>query len=515
MQKLNRFFYVLCEIACVVLAVVMAFFTATNNSPLFLEIGADNAIFLTVGKAITQGWVPYVDIVENKGPVLFLLNALPQFFMEGTLGVFIIEALMMVGATLLLLNMARKMQGEKRSALCAVAPVGAYFATLTNAINSGNFGEEYNLFLLVVGLWALVRAVTGAKKRQWVSPFLLGLSTATIALIKVSDAPASCVIILFYLIWMALEKRPFWKDFFACVAGIALITVPVLIYLGVNGAIGPMFEEYILSNFSHVGGAEELGFLEARIAMIAKGDFYANNSLQPVWGCLIAAAIALVCWLIGGRQKEGHPLLMIVFAVVFSLTLFADAYVSLTGYGQHLIPQSAGHAVNALVALTAVYRLIAQKTEALSIPLGVVGILTAYLLINSSIFSFAPKPYADSEAMAEETAFQLEFYDYFDLEAEETVFCIGVPRRFYVYNDVLPAYKCINLVNYILNNVGENRAEDFEAYLMENPITWLVVQGNLEVYRGILTDETLDYIYENYILYTTDEQEKRELYQLI
>lgn len=515
MQKLNRFFYVLCEIACVLLAVMMAFFIATNNSPLFLEIGADNAIFLTVGKAITQGWVPYVDIVENKGPVLFLLNALPQFFMDGTLGVFILEALMMVGATLLILNMARKIQGDRKSALCAVAPVGLYFATLTNSINSGNFGEEYNLFLLVVGLWALVRAVTGAKKRHWVSPFLLGLSTAAIALIKVSDVPASCVIILFYLIWMGLEKRNFWKDFFACIAGMAVVAVPVFVYLGVNGAIEPMFEEYILSNFSHVGGAEELGFVEARLAMIAKGDAYAKTSYAPVIGAVIAAAVAIVCWLLGGRKSEGHPLLMAAFVVVFNLALFADTYVSLTGYGQHLIPLSVGHGVNALVALCAIYRLIAAKTEAFSIPLGLIGILLAYLMISNSIFSFQPKAYADSEKMLEETEYQQEFFDYFDLEAEETVFCIGVPRRFYVYNDVLPAYKCINLVNYILNNVGANRAEDFEAYLMENPITWLVVQGNLEVYRGILTDETLDFIYENYILYTTDESETRELYQLI
>lgn len=516
MQKLNRCFYVLCEIACIALAVVMAFFIATNNSPLFLEIGADNAIFLTVGKAITQGWVPYVDIVENKGPVLFLLNALPQFFMDGTLGVFIIEALMMVGATLLILNMARKLQGEKKSALCAVAPVGAYFATLTNSINSGNFGEEYNLFLLVVGLWALVRALTGAKKRQWASPFLMGLATATIALIKVSDAPASCVIILFYLIWMALEKRSFWKDFFAFVAGAALISVPVFIYLGVNGAIGPMFEEYILSNFSHVGGAEELGFVEARLAMIAEGNYYVKMSVEPLYGTLIAAVIALVCWLLGGREKEGHPLLLICFAVVFSCACFADAYVSLTGYGQHLIPLSAAHAMNALLATCAVYRLISRKTDAFSIPMGLLGILVAVLLINHfSIFSFQPKPYADSEQMQQEADYQREFYDYFDLEAEETVFCIGVPRRFYVYNDVLPAYKCINLVNYIYNNVGENRAEDFEAYLMENSITWLVVEGTLERYRGILTDGTIDFINENYILYTTDESETRELYQLI
>ena len=515
MQKLNRFFYVLCEIACVLLAVMMAFFIATNNSPLFLEIGGDNAIFLTVGKAIAMGKVPYVDIVENKGPVLFLLNALPQFFMEGTLGVFIIEALMMVGATLLLLSATRKWQGEKRSALCSVAAVGVYFATLTNTINSGNFGEEYNLFLLVVALWVLVRAVTGAQKRQWVSPFLLGLSFAAIALIKISDVPACGVIILFYLIWMAMEKRGFWKDFFACIAGMALIVVPVFVYLGINGAIGAMFEEYILSNFSHVGGAEELGFVEARLAMITAGDIYATTSYAPVIGSLIAATVAVVCWLMVGRKKEGHPLLMAAFAVVFSLALCADTYVSLTGYGQHLIPLSVGHAVNALVALGAIYRLISSKTEALSIPLGLVGILVAYLLINNSIFSFAPKPYVQSEKWEEEVAYHQEFLDYFDLEAEETVFCIGVPRRFYVDNDVLPAYKCMNLVNYILNHVGANRAEDFEAYLMENPITWLVVQGNLELYRGILTDETIDYINENYIFYTSDEQEKRELYQLI
>ncbi len=513
MQKLNRFFYVLCEIACVGLAVMMAFFIATNNSPLFLEIGADNAIFLTVGKAISMGKVPYVDIVENKGPLLFLLNALPQFFMEGTLGVFILEALMMVGATLLLLHIARMLQGEKRSALCAVAPVGLYFATLTGTINSGNFGEEYNLFFLVVGLWALVRAVTGTKKRQWASPFLLGLATACIALIKVSDVPAACILILFYLIWMALEKRGFWKDCAACIAGIAFIAVPVFAYLAVNGAVGAMFEEYILSNFSHVGG-EELGFFEARAAMIAQGGDFVEISVQPIIGSLLSAAIALVCWLIGGRQKEGHPLLMICFAVVFSCVLFADTYVSLTGYGQHLIPLSVGHAVNALVALCAVWRLFSSKLEALSIPMGILGIVIAYLAINNSIFSFQPKPYADSEAMQQETDYQREFYDYMDPE-EETVFCIGVPRRFYVYNDMLPAYKCINLVNYILNNVGENRAEDFEAYLMENPIYWLVVQGNLEVYRGILTDETLDFIYENYELYTVDETETRELYRLI
>ncbi len=51
--------------------------------------------------------MPYVDLVENKGPLLFLLNGLPQFLVSGTVGTFILEALMAVGACLLILRSVR------------------------------------------------------------------------------------------------------------------------------------------------------------------------------------------------------------------------------------------------------------------------------------------------------------------------------------------------------------------------------------------------------------------------
>ena len=88
MQKLNRTLCILLEIACVVMAAVLVLFMATSNSPLYRAAGSNSSIFLTVGKAITMGWTPYVDIVENKGPLLFFINALHRFFWNTRLASF-------------------------------------------------------------------------------------------------------------------------------------------------------------------------------------------------------------------------------------------------------------------------------------------------------------------------------------------------------------------------------------------------------------------------------------------
>lgn len=39
-------------------------------------LGGDSAIFQVVGKYWTQGYLPYVDLFDHKGPLLFLINAI-------------------------------------------------------------------------------------------------------------------------------------------------------------------------------------------------------------------------------------------------------------------------------------------------------------------------------------------------------------------------------------------------------------------------------------------------------
>ena len=77
------------------LALGFCLILAYSNTPLGPAIGSDNAIYLTMGTAIAQGYAPYTEVFDHKGPLLFLLQALPQAVAGGysTLAVFVMEAL--------------------------------------------------------------------------------------------------------------------------------------------------------------------------------------------------------------------------------------------------------------------------------------------------------------------------------------------------------------------------------------------------------------------------------------
>ena len=53
----------------------VALFTE-STSPLFSGWGYDSAMFQTMGKYWAEGYLPYVDLYDHKGPMIFFLNAL-------------------------------------------------------------------------------------------------------------------------------------------------------------------------------------------------------------------------------------------------------------------------------------------------------------------------------------------------------------------------------------------------------------------------------------------------------
>ena len=65
------------------LAAVFVLFFGECNTPLGPRVGSDNAMYLTMGTALANGYAPYSDIFDHKGPLLFLLQMLPQLFNGG------------------------------------------------------------------------------------------------------------------------------------------------------------------------------------------------------------------------------------------------------------------------------------------------------------------------------------------------------------------------------------------------------------------------------------------------
>lgn len=206
----------------------------------------------------------------------------------------------------------------------------------------------------------MIHAYTGQTRGAGARPFLLGLATAAIALIKISDIPGLGVMVLFYIGYAVRARRCLWKDALRYLAGMAVLAVPVLGYLGAVGALGAMFEEYILNNFVHVASAKDAGFWEIRRYLIENG--YGWESLKPV---LLMAGAVIVRLLIyrGEPERFKREKGLLACAATVAVANMLAAYVSGTGFEQHLAMGDCTLLMACLLALSAVLDRLNRKVR--------------------------------------------------------------------------------------------------------------------------------------------------------
>ena len=180
--------HVVAEAVCLTVVLVWALSAFPCTNPAYETVGADSGIFLCMGSGIVQGYTPYVEITENKGPLFFLMMAIPQRIVEGTAGVYVLEVLFALGNCALLMLMARWLMGERRNILC----VAACIPVLLRVCGQHLHCEEFNFLFMLLGFAVMIHAYTGQTRGAGARPFLLGLATAAIALIKISDIPGLC-----------------------------------------------------------------------------------------------------------------------------------------------------------------------------------------------------------------------------------------------------------------------------------------------------------------------------------
>ena len=498
--------HVVAEAVCLTVVLVWALSAFPCTNPAYETVGADSGIFLCMGRGIVQGYTPYVEITENKGPLFFLMMAIPQRIVEGTAGVYVLEVLFALGNCALLMLMARWLMGERRNILC----VAACIPVLLRVCGQHLHCEEFNFLFMLLGFAVMIHAYTGQTRGAGARPFLLGLATAAIALIKISDIPGLGVMVLFYIGYAVRARRCLWKDALRYLAGMAVLAVPVLGYLGAVGALGAMFEEYILNNFVHVASAKDAGFWEIRRYLIENG--YGWESLKPV---LLMAGAVIVRLLIyrGEPERFKREKGLLACAATVAVANMLAAYVSGTGFEQHLAMGDCTLLMACLLALSAVLDRLNRKVRWMKWPEYAAALCVLASVAVPAVNALAPQQREAARTEHEAyVAVQRELLDY--LGEDETVYTIGIWPDWYWFADRQPAFRYYNLIGFITDNVGEGLENEFEAFLEQHPIDALFISDDVEAYRGILTDKTVEYILNNYQVVSVDSQ-GRSLWKLI
>ena len=242
--------------AALLMAVVFSLIFYTCNSPLGPAIGSDNAMYLTMGTALSQGYAPYTEIFDHKGPLLFILQTIPQLFTSGysTLAVFIQEVLFLWACLLVIARMARRM-GVSRFACQLI-----YLAVYARLLDGGNLTEEYSNLFTLIGFDAMLivfdrgDGLGGDDAKALFAPALILGATAMLSFMtRANNALVTVCAVGAVALCMMLAKR--FASLGACalgvLAGCALAAAPILIWLAGYGVLEDAFYGAIIHNMMY------------------------------------------------------------------------------------------------------------------------------------------------------------------------------------------------------------------------------------------------------------------------
>ncbi len=312
--------------ACVVtfgMALAFSLAMLTANSPLFRAYGSDSAIFVTIGRAIAGGAVPYADIFDHKGPVIFYINALAQAVWPGTTSIWVMELLFLFASLRVIRRIA-----DRLAVRGAWVVQLAYLALMGLWLDGGNYTEEYcNLFTLLALEWGLAFAQDPA--RPWRYPLGIGAMAGLCAMVRLNNALPIAGLVLALSAWLLLrEPKAFWRGAAACAAGAALAVLPFVFYFAAKGALGDFYYGAFVHNVLYTqapffGRVELLlskrGAFVALCALCAAAALLCRKDVRAYWWGILCAALLGGAGTLLSPKGYGHYLLICIPAALLGV----------------------------------------------------------------------------------------------------------------------------------------------------------------------------------------------------
>jgi len=259
----------------------------SKSSPLYpINDWTDANAYLSSGKGMLAGRVMYRDLYEHKGPLLYALHALCCMIDSTSFsGVFLMEALA-GGLFLLAAYRLLTLYGAKRSAL-VVLPLIAMVIYTSFSFQQGDSAEELCMPMLLWSLYELLRwlrleAPLRMKPRLLV---LNGILCGCVLWVKFTMlgffVPWMLGILLYHFV--KHESKASFAALGWFLGGIAIATLPWIVYFGINGSIIPWLKTYLYDNIFLYQDEPALGLFGRAKAMMSSGwDWFTVNLTYTV-----------------------------------------------------------------------------------------------------------------------------------------------------------------------------------------------------------------------------------------
>lgn len=279
----------------------------------------DASLFATMGKMWADGLVLYQDMVDIKGPIIFLFDAV-GYLIGGFQGIWLLETFLLI---LGLNALSRTLALWGVSPLNRLLGMTAWMLLYAWRYYYGNMTEDYTFSLSLIAQLYFTRMILNGQF-SWRHAFIPALTFGFIALMRTNNAAMWCgYYLVIFLAWM-IQRH--WRDAFLLafsgVAGLLIVVIPLIGYFSWHGALENFWFYSFGIFFSNSYGNSDNGhslmvgfmglvrtgtliFLPVLIALVWQQ--YKRKYFQPMgWVILLVSQLAGISFGILANSVSGH-----------------------------------------------------------------------------------------------------------------------------------------------------------------------------------------------------------------
>ena len=412
--------------------------------------GIDSAEFWVIGRGILRGKVPYRDLFDHKGPMLFFIWALGIAIGNGTKwGIFALEV---ISLTVSLIYLYKICELFELSEIRRILAVGLFLTLLCGVIYEGGLSEEWAIPCdMMCMYWGIAYQKKRLKADIWKYGFLIGIFFAYVGWTRLNNAAIIGVVVFFTFCTLLCDKK--YKDARLCVItfllGFLVVTLPIFAYFYIHDAVSDMIFGSFIFNFKYGMGGLTKGVREWLKILAYEG--------LPI---MIGLAIIAKTWQQKSVENKRIAGLVVCTAIVAAIS-------GMLGYTfQHYF----------MIFLPAMVVLICMILADISFDIRKV-VCVLFILILPYSYQIARN--AGKCFLINATDYFGDVYDNVPLLGEiipeqekDSVWGYGITTsKYFAVNDITPCFKIFDFYN--LFTACPEFLEEAELMMEQNPPKWI------------------------------------------
>ena len=450
--------------SCLVLSVIFVSLFSYSTSPLYMSLyGSDSAQFQTIGKGWSLGLIPYRDLFDHKGPLIFFINAIGYKLLDSKLGIFFIQCILFTFVLLGICKICKLKYSyiHHQILFCFISLI-----LLSRIFEGGNLTEEYCLPFLVYSIYLQYFSLEEYEFDGNVCYFLFyGITISVCFLTRLTNAVYICVGVCVLVVKFIIKKEYLFlfKNLIAIFIGFLLVFIPFSIYFYNIGCFYEFFYGTILYNME---------YKKHFVSWLNTADL--DDCIDFIFDYFLSYSVFLISALCYFKKKTG------TFFYFFIIGC-SEVYLFLTGarYAHYCIIN-----LPFLAFLLNELKVLDKNLHKLRL---LICALICYMSVHNLIYSPITSYRFDLDNALERKLLYRKVLNYVNKSDPIVLYSGEMYKDFYLVSGIEPCYKYFILQEWH-SRFSIPTKNDIRKVFSQNIAKWIICDSNTENIQNILDD---------------------------